>query len=251
MYVAIAIMTLLTIAVAAFLLAPRMAPSRLVFDAAPDRPHPFGYGMSWLAIRTRDTGAVIDRLALQSAETANWKSGLGAVYDDYLGASRIFVSPPVNGWTFVVGAALPGPMGRRFVDKCVPLLLDLGQHFVEVQYYSNHADIDYFAWARVIEGRLIRAFAINDEGVIWNRGKPTREEKAMGLKLFEVRGVRGRKGDAGGEILLYPTDQHIMQLAAKWSIDPTALAAIASTPANGVIAFAPAHWRTERLAKAA
>jgi hypothetical protein len=97
----------------------------------------------------------------------------------------------------------------------------------------------------------VRAFAINDEGVIWNRGKPTKEEKAMGLKLFEVRGVRGRKGDAGGEILLYPTDQHIMQLAAKWSTDPTSLAAVPARPANGVIAFAPAHWRTERLARAA
>ena len=250
MYVAIAIMTLLTVAAAAYLFA-HMAPGRLVFSAEPDRPHPFGYRMSWLAIRTRDTGAVVERLGLQAPETANWKSGLGAVYDSHIGGSRIFVSPPVNGWTFVVGPALPGPMGRRFVDKCVPLLLDLGQTFVEVQYFSNHAELDYFAWARVIEGRLMRAFAINDEGVIWNRGKPTKEEKAMGLKLFEVRGVRGRKGDAGGEILLYPTDQHIMQLAAKWSTDPTSLAAIPASPANGVIAFAPAHWRTERLAKAA
>lgn len=251
MYVAIAIMTVLTVAAAAFLFAPRMAAGRLVFDVEPDRPHPFGYRMSWLAVRTRDTGAVVERLGLQACEVSNWKSGLGAIYDNQIGGTRIFVSPPVNGWTFVVGPALPSPMGRRFVDKCVPLLLDLGQHFVEVQYFSNHAEIDYFAWARVIEGRLVRAFAINDEGVIWNRGKPSKEEKAMGLKLFEVRGVRGRKGDAGGEILLYPTDQHIMQLASKWSIDPTALAAVPSSAASGVIAFAPAHWRTERLVKAA
>lgn len=244
-------MTVLTIAAAAFLLAPNMARGRLVFDAEPDRPHPFGYRMSWLAIRSRDTAAVIERLGLQACESANWKSGLGAIYDTQLGGSRIFVTPPVNGWTFVVGSALPSPMGRRFIDKSVPFLLDLGDRFVEVQYYSNHAGIDYFAWARVIEGRLVRAFAINDEGVIWNRGKPTKEEKAMGLKLFEVRGVRGRKGDAGGEILLYPTDQHVMQLAAKWSVDPTCLAAIAAAPANGVIAFAPSHWRTERFVKAA
>ena len=250
--VAVIFFTMLTVAVAAIKLAPQIAEGRVVFDVEPDRPAAFGYRMAWLAIRTRDTGGVLQALGLTTgAEAANWSSGLGAVYDQHLGETLVFVSPPVNGWTLVASPALPAPVSRRFVDKNIPLLLGLSNQFVEVQYFAGFPDIDFFAWARVIEGRLMRAFAINDEGLVWNKGRPTREEKAMGLKLFEVRGVRGRKGDAGGEFVLYPTEQHLMQLAQKWSLDPSHLEPASAGPALGVIARAPAAWRPERLAAAA
>lgn len=250
--VAVIFFTMLTVAVAAIRLAPQIAEGRVVFDVEPDLPAAFGYRMAWLAVRTRDTGGVLRALDLTAdAEAANWASGLGAVYDPQLGESLVFVSPPVNGWTLVASSALPAPVSRRFVDKNIPLLLDLSKHFVEVQYFAGFPDIDFFAWARVIEGRLLRAFAINDEGLVWNKGRPTREEKAMGLKLFEVRGVRGRRGDAGGEIVLYPTERHLMQLAQKWSLDPSHLEPGSAGPALGVIARAPAAWRPERMTQAA
>jgi hypothetical protein len=97
----------------------------------------------------------------------------------------------------------------------------------------------------------VRAFAIGDEGVIWNKGRPTKEEKAMGLKLFEFRGVRGRRGDVGGEIVLYPTEDHLMELAAKWSLDPTLLAKTELAAGLGVVARAPLDWRPVRSRKAA
>jgi hypothetical protein len=247
----IIVMTVVTVAVAAFVLAPRLDNPRVIQDASPDRPHPFGYKMAWLAIRTRDTVAVLHHLGLFDAKASNWQSGLGTVYDDRLGETHVFISPPVNGWTFVVGLPLPHPVGRRFVDKSSPFLLDLGATFVEVQYFFSYPLIDFYAWARVIDGKLIRAFAIGDEGVVWNKGRPTKEERAMGLKLFELRGVKGRKGDAGGEILLYPTESHLMQLAAKWSIDPTSLDAVKAEPGHGYVGIVPAKWRPERLRKAA
>jgi hypothetical protein len=89
---------------------------------------------------------------------------------------------------------------------------------------------------------------VGDEGVIWKKGKTTREERALGLRLLEFRGVRERKGDAGGEIILYPTEDHVMRLAERWSLDPTKLDSGAVTaPGIGYIALAPAAWRTERL----
>ena len=244
-------MTLATVVVAAVHLAPRMSEGRIIFGIEPDSPAGFGYRMSWLAIRTRDTAAVIDALQLSSPQAANWSTGLGSVYDRELGEAHVFVTPPVNGWTFVVGLPLPSPVSRRFVDKCTPLLIELGQTFVEAQYFSSMPSIDYFAWARMIEGRVVRAFAIGDEGVIWNKGRPTKEEKAMGLKLFEFRGVRGRRGDAGGEMVLYPTEDHLMELAAKWSVDPTALVKVDQPPGLGVVARAPLVWRPERIRRAA
>jgi hypothetical protein len=247
----ILIFVLLTIAVAATVLAPRLAEGRVVYPTTPDRPVAFGYQMAWLAIRTRDTAAVLDALGLVEGQPCNWNSGIGTVYDARLGQNHVFVSPPVNGWTFVVGLPLPQPMGRSFADKATPLLVDLGGRFVEVQLFIAFPPVDLFAWARVIDGRLVRAFAIGDEGIIWSKGKTTKEERALGLKLFELRGVRDRRGDAGGPLILHPTEDHVMQVARKWSLDPTRLGAKSAPEAMGVIARAPAHWRVERLRKTA
>lgn len=243
-------MVALTIAVAAHVLAPRMAEQRVIFEQSPDQPAGFGYRMAWIAVRTRDTEAVLEELDLVAAEPCNWRSGIGTVYDAELGDDHVFISPPVNGWTFVVGLAIPHPVGRAFADNCLPLLTRLGKRFVEVQYFFAYPPIDVFAWARLIEGRVVRGFAITDSGVVWNRGRSTKEERALGLKLFDFRGVRGRKGDAGGEIILYPTEEHVLSLAGRWSLDPTQLdTAEATSPGLGFIALAPVTWRPRRLRK--
>jgi hypothetical protein len=250
-YVAIALMIAVTVAVAGFVLAPRLAKGRYVYDEQTDRPHPFGLGMAWLAIRTRDTGRLVTALGLQDIHASNWDTGIGSAYGGHRSASRIFISPPVNGWSFVVGLELPLPLGSGFADTTTPLLVDLGREFSDVQYFASYPALDRFAWARVLDGKLVRAFAIGDEGIVWNKGKSGREEKTLGLRLFELRGVRGRRGDAGSEIVLYPTEQHIMKLAAKWSLDPTRLNAVKSEPALGWVGSPPRSWRAQPLRKAA
>lgn len=235
----------------AYWLARGAGEKRLVLAQSPDGPRAFGCAMAWLAIRSDDAESVIEAMGLEAATPCNWNSGIGAVYDDWLGAARIFVSPPVDGWTFVVGLPLPHPLGSGFVDKCTPLLVELGGRFDEVQYYFSYPPIDYYAWARVKDGRLVRAFAVSDEGIIWNKGRPSKEERALGLKLFELRGVRGRKGDAGGELILHPTEDHVMRLANRWSIDPTILCEEHAPVGLGYIAVPPHGWRAERLRKAA
>jgi hypothetical protein len=246
------VLTIATVATIALVVAPRMAQGRVVFNTKPDRPCPFGYRMAWFAVRTRDTRSVVEALGLIQTQSANWHSGIGSVYDDEIGETHIFVSPPVNGWTFVVGLSLPHPMGAGFVDKFAPLFEGLGSRFVEVQYYAAYPLIDFFAWARMIDGKVLRAFAIGDEGIVLNLGKTTKDERSLGLKLFELRGVKGRKGDAGGAIILHPTEEHVMRLAGRWGIDPINIErAPMSDPALGVIGIAPACWRPERLRKAA
>ncbi|MGI9404291.1 MAG: hypothetical protein ACR2OF_07280 [Hyphomicrobium sp.] len=250
MILIIAGMIALTIAVA-FWLAAQFTAERVHFQATPDRPCAFCHSMAWLAIRSHDTEAVLEALGVTNPAPCNWNSGIGSVYDNQLGEMHVFVSPPVDNWTFVVGLPLPHPFGRGFVDKCTPLLVDLGGQFPQVQYFFAYPLIDFFAWARVGDGRLVRAFAITDEGIAWSKGRPTKEERSLGLKLFELRGVRGRKGDAGGEMILHPTEDHVMRLAHRWSLDPTTLSSLQSQqPALGYIAEAPHAWRTERIRKA-
>jgi hypothetical protein len=246
----ILILVAVTVAVA-IRLAPGVAAERIVFATDPDRPHPFGYRMSWLALRTRDTAGVVEALGLAAPEPANWSTGLGTVYDPELGERFVFVTPPVDGWTFVVGLRLPHPAASGLVDKLTPLLVGLGGRFIEIQYYMSYPLLDLFAWARVVDGRLVRAFAIGDEGIVWSKGKPTREERALGLKMFELRGVKERRGDAGGELVLHPTEDHVMRLAARWSLDPTKLSEASAQPSLGIVARPPSQWRSERMRRAA
>ncbi|MEZ5852894.1 MAG: hypothetical protein R3D68_19850 [Hyphomicrobiaceae bacterium] len=246
--VIIGVMIVATIATIGFMLAPHMAPQRLVFDARPDRPKPFGYGMAWLAVRTRLPETVLAVLGVEEVERANWNTGLGAVYSAKCGQDRIFVSQPVNGWVMVVGLSLPQPLGRQFADKCSPLLIELGRHFIEIQYFLAYPELDHFAWARLLEGKIVRAFAMGDEGVIWNRGKPSKEEKAMGLRFSEPR---GRKGGTAEDLILPPTEAHVMWLAGKWSLDPTRIDTTLSEPGLGYIGKAPIIWRPERLRRVA
>lgn len=250
MILVIAALIALTVT-AAFWLARETADGPVLLDVVPDRPCAFGCSMAWLAIRSTDPQEVIETLGLIEPTPCNWNSGIGAVYDDRISATHVFVSPPLRGWTFVVGLPLPHPVGRGFIDKCTPLLVDLGGRFTEVQYFFSYPPIDFYAWARVRDGRLVRAFAVTDEGIAWNKGRASKEERGLGLKLFELRGVQGRKGDAGGELILHPTEDHVMRLAQLWSLDPTTLHTVAAEPDLGAIAIAPAKWRSERARKIA
>lgn len=243
----IAVSVIATIAIAAFVLAPRLFEPRVVFDDTPDPPAAFGYRMAWLAIRTSDASRVAEVLGLDAIEVANWRTGIGSVYDERLSQSRVYLTPPVNGWIFVVGLSLPQPLSRGFVDKCTPMLLDLAGAFPEAQYYLCYTPMDFYAWARVAEGKLVRAFAIGDEGIIWNKGKATKEERGIGLKFAEVRGVKARKADVGPPMPVYPTEAHIMHLASCWSLDPTSLQATKADDGIGYICAAPPSWKAERL----
>jgi hypothetical protein len=242
----IACMIAVTVATA-YWLVRRSSSDRVVLEVMPDRPCAFGCDMAWLAVRNADPEELIEQLGLFEPTLCNWDSGIGAVYDDRLSATHVFVSPPVKGWTFVVGVPLPLPMGPGFVDKSMPFLLELGRRFKEVQYFSTFPSIDLFAWARVKDKRLLRAFAVTDAGIVWNKGRASKEERGLGLKLFELRGVEGRQGDAGGEMILLPTEDHVLQLARSWSTDPTTLGPQSASPGLGWLTTAPAAWRSERI----
>ncbi len=242
----IALFIVATITIAAVVLGPRVADQRVVFDDAPDQPCAFGPDMAWIALKTENCDAVVEAIGLLDPVASNWSSGIGTVYDRSLGENRLFVSPPVNGWIFVIGSSLPHPHGRTFIDKCTPLLLHLSQAFPEVQYFASYPELDLFAWAKGGAGRLVRAFGVSDEGVVWVRGRTTREERQLGLKLFELRGVRGRRGDAGGELLMHPTQEHVMRLAGQWSVNPTLLDLSPFRTGRGYVGFAPAEWRAQR-----
>ncbi|MGL4396711.1 MAG: hypothetical protein ACRCS9_09250 [Hyphomicrobium sp.] len=242
----VAALIIATVAVIAFVIAPRVFPADVHFGTDPDAPRAFGYAMAWLAIKSTDTDAVLKALQIEDARPSNWTSGVGAIYDAELADTHVFIAPPVKGWTLVAGVPLPLPVGRRFVDKLTPLLASLSREFNDVQYYAAYPIIDLFAWARWRNAVPMRAFAIGDDGMIWDRGRLTPDERALGLSFYELRGIKGRKGDAGGAIILHPTEQQVMRVAQAWSLDPARLNVAGGSVSAGWIAKAPSSWRAER-----
>ncbi len=251
MLLTIAALLIITIALAVLVLAPNLMTHRLLFDHTPDRPSPFGYQMAWLAVRSVDTLEVQKVLGITNCEPSNWNTGIGTIYHEELGAGRVFVSPPIEGWTFVVGLSLPQPLGPAFADKCTPLMLDLGATFPEVQYFLCDSDIEIFAWARVQDGKLKRAFAIGDDGFLWNKGKVSREELELGLKILTAPRQRRKNQLQIFEADDYPTELHVMYLAGRWGLDPTKLDAAQCQPGTGSIGYAPVHWAPLRLKRSA
>lgn len=249
MITTLTVLLILTVSAAAFLLAPRLIERRLVFESGQDQPKPFGEDMAWIAIASTDTNAVAQHLGLEGLKPANWNAGVGAIYDSSLADQYVFLTPPVGGWTLLASAALPLPLGANFADKVTPLLEHLSSKFGDCRYFAAFPGIDVFAWFKFASGRLVRAYAVSEAGVLVNREKPTREEKALGIKLYEVRGIRGRKGDAGGTIVLHPTSDQVFSLAARWAINPMRMDQ--TEAGTGFVALVPPHWRPERLRKAA
>lgn len=244
-------LVVLTVAIAATVVVPRSIPHHIRLSEAADAPRAFGTDMAWLAIRSEDASAVAAALGLTRIRPANWTSGLGAIYDPEISGGIVFMTPPVKGWTLIAGESLPIPSGAGFVDKMTPLLQRLATEFQSVQYFASFPIIDFFAWVRLDKKRARRAFAVGEDGIIWDTGPATADERRLGLSLVEIRGIRERHGDVGGELQLHPTEAHVFAIAGGWSLNPMAIEQLAAPTGSGWVADAPRTWRPERARKAA
>jgi hypothetical protein len=225
------------------------------FDQTPDKPEPFGFKISWFAVKATDPAAVLDALEFKEAMPANWASGLAAAY--WNAQSRecwAFVSPPVSGWVLVASSSLPYPtnethhdIGRRF-DVLFSRLMN---RFDDVQFFGSHRGVGFVTWARALNGKPVRIFAFADE-VMANFGEQTPEEAKLGVvnlsglspsnacdEIFRIAGEQEAEQDAlvatglsrreararvlqkGRHALHDETD--VVDLAALWSIDPSRL----------------------------
>lgn len=224
------------------------------FDQTPDKPEPFGFKVSWFAVKAVDPASVLDALEFREVTPANWASGLAAAYGDAQITDRwVFVSPPISGWVLVVGGRLPYPtaethhdIGRRF-DVLFSRLM---KRFDDVQFFGSYRVVGFVAWARALNGKPVRSFAFADE-VMANFGEQTSEEMKLGFadlsglspsdawdKIFRIAEEQHGQQDelvASGlsrrEALArvrqngraIPDETDVVELAALWSIDPTKL----------------------------
>jgi len=174
-------------------------------DAIPDEPVPFGYKCTWLAVKTTDGENVAREVGLKLLGPCNWESGIAAAY--YQGG--IFVSPAIGGWTLVVGQDLPSLDEESRKKQTEALLAKLSQRFGEAQHFGTHRVSEFHAWAKAVDGKILREFAYlaGDE------------------KLCDVGTMTDEERDAGitDSPDLFVTENHVMKVAERWSLDPCKL----------------------------
>jgi hypothetical protein len=224
------------------------------FDQTPDEPQPFGFKVSWFAVKASDPASVLDALEFGEGTPTNWASGLAAAHGDSQSSDRwLFMSAPISGWVLAVSSWLPYPtvethhdIGRRF-DA---LFYRLMTRFDDVQFFGSHRVVDFVTWARALNGKPIRIFAHADGQVLMNVGEQTSDEAKLGFanlsglspsaatdKIFAIaeeqaaeegklvasglsrREARARVRQNGRHA--FPNESDVVELAALWSIDPT------------------------------
>jgi hypothetical protein len=172
-------------------------------------PQTFGYKTYWIVVDTNDAGAVASALGLSDLRPVTWD------IDPYY-LEGVFVSPPVLGWTYVLGLYV-----EPHFPQFVPLLEDLSRRFGEVQYFTSHRVVDLQAWVRAIDGRIARGYCwIGERGeIIMDVGDITPEESELGFSRF----INARTVDGDWDKVEFPHEEDVMRIASRWSINPQEL----------------------------
>jgi hypothetical protein len=168
---------------------------------------------TWLAIRGHDPQTVQRALGLHNPKPCSWEGGLSHVHDH-----KLFISPPVSGWVLVVGHGLPDPADD--VDECYRFVVNLSRRVGQVQFYGVHRVVNHHCWVKAEHGSILRAYAWAGR-TLWNQGDLTAAEADLGLHCFDY--CEGEiSGIAASESCRSNTDK-VLLLAARWSVDPTAI----------------------------
>ena len=193
----------------------------------------FGYRTAWLALRTEGRDAVVRALGLRNVVPATPTVGIqrSNEWDPAAVAGPVFVSPPVHGWMLCVGQAW-----LTIADARPPAFGDLvarlsGELRCDAQFFCTHRVVESHGWARAVNGKLLRAYLyVGESGETpLNYGEPTPDELHLGFALFAP------SADGGSRAAASPAEEDVIRLAARWSVNPTSLPAMA----DGVLGELP------------
>lgn len=192
----------------------------------PDNPLAFGYKTIWFAVKSNDAAAVAAVFGDPNPQPCNWKTGIDRAYTLTLKQFG-FVTPPIDGWTLVVGWKLPSADAKGSEEAVLRLIDRLSKQFGEAQWFASQRVVEYHGWARSTHGRTTRHYSyVGDKGeTLYSEGEPTAAEPAH---LVDTRGTE--RADA-----VVPTEETVMQIAAAWSIDPTTLEQRQLAPSLGLL----------------
>ncbi|MCW5556700.1 MAG: hypothetical protein KIT22_02475 [Verrucomicrobiae bacterium] len=184
-----------------------------VHDSSRSSSLPFQVPQRWVAVRSSNTALVRELLGMADGTAVPWSEALARAKEP-----AFFISGPVDGWTLILGGRLPDP--ARDVDALFRWLHRLSRELGEVHFYAADRVVQSHAWARLDDGRVMRAYAWTGE-TQWNEGRFTLEERLLGLRCRDYLEEADpmRFGSVAPEVR--NTDRVIL-LARRWSLDPVA-----------------------------
>ncbi len=176
-----------------------------VIDSNATGPIEFGHQHHWIAIKTTDTNSVIQLLNIHGCKETPWEEGLEAVYRR---GATVYVSPPIQGWTFVLNGNLDVIYTEEKTER---VLCALSQKFGEAQLYCVYAKaVEVFQWAKARDGEIVRWVLNNQEnGDLKIRGEITSEEKETLSSPDELSEEWHARSD------------EVFDIAELWSLDPS------------------------------
>lgn len=190
-----------------------------MIDDTPDKPISFGYKTCWIAIPSSNAEEVLQSLAIDHLQKVNWRTGIPAAHNGFT-----FISSPIEGWTFVVSEQLPSLGYNPDTEEWLSLMRSLSEKFGAAQYFGSHRIVGFFAWARFANGTEERAFAYLGESgeTLVDRGPKTAGELELGYNYFDSNSPDAKDdGYWERDDLCYPDEDHVLEIAGKWSINPS------------------------------
>lgn len=174
----------------------------------PTLPVSFGFKMAWIAVRCDQHEEVANFLLLQGYHPLSWEKGIEAAYAS-LTTKEVFVTPPINGWTLVVGWYLENIEDAQPKHRVYRLLEAISSKFGEAQLFATHRGVDTHVWMLAKDGNVLRVFACSEDQT-FDFGPLTEVEQT--LDLFEQPKDQW-----------FASEDDVMLVAAAWSIDPSSL----------------------------
>ncbi|MFE9902491.1 hypothetical protein [Streptomyces achromogenes] len=180
--------------------------------------------LSWLAVATVDQAEVAKALGLTDIREITWADGVELInevaHDEEEPFSVVVVTPPMRGWTLVVGPyfGLPCPQQTAQVSE---LCQELSARFGKAQLFFHSEQNDGEAWLIAERGRIIRRWI--SEYPQLALGGPFGVER----RLLDAYGITGRpedldpNSDLAGDWSATWGDCWATTVAAESSVDPT------------------------------
>lgn len=173
------------------------------------RAVPFPLPTRWMAIRSSNTPHLKAVLSLRGA-SPGWSEAMVRARE-----RALFLSGPVDGWSFVIGGALPDPTVD--VDATYRLLVEVSREVGEVQFFSMDRVLSFHGWARLRDGRVLRGYAWAGE-TLWNEGRMTLDERLLGLRCHDY-GEDAPEVRYGEPNPAVANTERVPLLARRWGMD--------------------------------
>ena len=183
----------------------------LGFGIKADKPIPFGYKTTWIAVKAPDIKAITAQFKGMKFTRTNWKLGREKCM-----RGKLFISPPLSGGHLLVSPPLPAADSPAGVYKTGRLLRSLSKELGAALYFSSHRVSDCYAWVYAEKGNIKRAFSVADSEVTWDEGDKIGIEKDFLYPHESEKDPSVLKMDI-------PNEGMVLQVAADWCIDPTKL----------------------------